>query len=393
MPSPRLWGRSTAVVHDHFSMPGGGERTAMALRAALDADFWTGFVCGAQARELLGADLDKLRTLGPCLRVPLVRTLLLSYRMASIPLRDYQLAVLSGNSAACALLGSQPARSIIYCHSPPRYLFDQRDLLRRRAPVWLRPLADLALRAFERRYRAAVERCDLIVANSSTVRERIQRYLGRDAIVIHPPVDAAAFRWLADGDYFVSTARLVPLKRVEAIVRAFIRLPHRRLLVLSGGEDEQRIRRLAADARNITFTGWVSDPLRSELIGRSRATIYVPLDEDFGLSPVESMAAGKPVIGVREGGLRETITHERTGWMLPPDFTPDDLCAAVETMTASRARAMRAECQARAAEFSDTRFRQRLSEAVAGIDRRRPPGPAEACSTVPVDALAVAGPR
>lgn len=370
-------------------MPGGGERTALALRAALDADLWTGFVCGTPARELLGVELATLRTLGPCLRLPLVRTLLLSYRMPRIPLHTYDLAILSGNSAACALLGGRPARSIMYCHSPPRYLFDQRELLCRRAPAVLRPLVALALRIFEGRYRAAVERCDLIVANSVTVRERVRRYLGHDATVIHPPIDAAGFRWLDDGGYFVSTARLAPMKRVEAIVRAFLQLPHRRLVVLSGGAEEQRIRRLAAGANNVSFTGWVSDDVRSELIGRCRATIYVPLDEDFGLSPVESMAAGKPVIGVREGGLCETISHARTGWMLAPDFTPDDLCNAVEAMTAERARAMRAECEVRAAEFSETRFRQRLTEAVASIERRRPPGPSAARSAAPTSSAAV----
>lgn len=360
---------SVAVVHDHFSMAGGGERTALALRAALDADLWTGFVCGTQARALLGADRERLRTLAPCLPLPLVRTLLLSHRMARVPLQDYGLALLSGNSALCALLGGRPGLSIAYCHSPPRYLFDQRDLLRRRVPAPLRPAADLLLREFEQRYRAALHRCDRIVANSLTVRERVWRYLGRDAEVLYPPVDTDAFAWLEDGDYFVSSARIAPLKRVEAIVRAFQRLPGQRLVVLSGGSDEQRLRRLAAGAGNISFTGWVTDARRAEIIGRCRATVYVPVDEDFGLSPVESMAAGKPVIGVREGGLRETVVHDETGILVDPSFTPGDLRDAVATMTAERARAMRAACEQRAREFSVPRFRQRLAALIANGER------------------------
>jgi glycosyltransferase involved in cell wall biosynthesis len=364
--------RASAVVHDHFSMPGGGERTALALRAALDADLWTGFVCGAPARDFLGEDLARLRTLAPCLPVPLVRTLLLSYLMPRIPLHDYQLAVLSGNSAACALLGSQPGRSVIYCHAPPRYLFDQREVLRRRVPAPLRPLADVVLHTFERRYRAAVGRADLIIANSHTVRERVRKYLGRDATVVHPPVDTQFFRWLDDRGYFVSSARVAPLKRVESVVRAFLRLPTQRLVVLSGGSDEQRLRRLASSASNIVFTGWVSDEVRSFLIGRCRATIYVPVDEDFGISPVESMAAGKPVIAVHEGGLRETVTHDRTGWLLAPDFTPDDIANAVEAMTAQCARAMRTECESRAADFTVARFERRIAEEIARANGRPP---------------------
>jgi glycosyltransferase involved in cell wall biosynthesis len=357
--------RGAVVVHDHFSMPGGGERTALALRAALDADLWTGFVCGGPARRLLRADMARLRTLSICLPVPLVRTLLLSVLMTRVPLHRYDLAVLSGNSAPCALLGSRPGYSLVYCHAPPRYLFDQRELLRRRIPGALRSLADRQLDAFECRYREALARCDMIVANSLTVRRRVLRYLGYDAAVVHPPVDTTAFRWLDHGDYFVSTARVAPLKRVEAIVRAFLHLPHRRLVVLSGGSDVRRLRRLAAGANNIRFTGWVPDPVVRDLIGRCRATVYVPVDEDFGLSPVESMAAGKPVIGVREGGLCETVVHEKTGLLLDPDFDLDALCNAVETMTDERAREMREACEERARQFSPQRFSQRLNEILA----------------------------
>ena len=379
--------RAAAVVHDHFSMPGGGERTALALRTTLDADLWTGFVHGAPARALLGRELDHLRTVAPRLPVPLVRTLLLSYRMPRVPLADYRLAVLSGNSAACSLLGQRPGRSVIYCHSPPRYLFDQRDLLRRRVPATLRPLANALLRDFEQRYRSAIDRSDLILANSETVRARVQRYLHRDAQVVHPPVDTAAFRWLAAGDYFVSSARIAPLKRVEAIVRAFLRLPQQPLVVLSGGPDERRLRALAAGAANIRFTGWVSDAERSELIGRCRATIYVPVDEDFGLSPVESMAAGKPVIGVQEGGLCETVQHARTGLLLPPDFRRDDLCDAVGAMNAQRSRDMRDACERRAGDFSEARFRQRFADVCLPASCRRP-ARSNALGGMPADRLA-----
>ena len=375
-------GGTAAVVHDHFSMPGGGERTALALRRALDADLWTGFVHGAPAAGLVGPELERLRCVAPRLPLPVARTLMLSYRMTQVPLHRYRLAVLSGNSALCALLGSQPGRSVLYCHAPPRYLFDQRALLRRRVPAPLRPLTDAALAHFERRYRAALARCDVVLANSQTVRERIRTYLGRESQVVYPPVDTAAFRWLGDEDYFVSTARIAPLKRVEAVVRAFLQLPRRRLVVLSGGPDERRLRSLAAGARNILFTGWVPDAVREALIGRCRATLYVPVDEDFGLSPVESMAAGKPVIGVRDGGLCETIEDGRTGRLLARDFSVDELADAVESMSARRAGAMRRACESRAQAFSLDRFRQRLGDALGDGSWR----PGEIAAAAGVDA-------
>lgn len=261
--------------------------------------------------------------------------------------------------------------NIFYCHTPPRFLYDLRDHYRqpRRNPL-RRAARETMMAWFEARYRAAIERMDVIVANSETVRERIRRYLGRDSVVVHPPIDTDRFVWRGVGDYFLSTARLEPLKRVDRIVEAFRALPEARLVVLSGGEERARLEAMAAGCANITFRGWVEDAELHRLVGGARATIYLPKAEDFGMSPVESMAAGTPVIGVAEGGLRETIVDGETGVLLPPDFTTGDLVAAVRAMTPDRALSMRAACEARAARFSRERFLQEMRALVEEASRR-----------------------
>lgn len=103
----------------------------------------------------------------------------------------------------------------------------------------------------------------------------------------------------------------------------------------------------------------------AEWLGRARASLYVPVDEDFGMSPVESMAAGKPVIGVAEGGLLETVVPDETGVLLPPDFDADAVCAAVRAMTRERAQAMRSACEQRAQQFGTAIFLQQMSEILA----------------------------
>lgn len=238
----------------------------------------------------------------------------------------------------------------------------------------------------ERGYRQALQRADLIVANSQTIQRRLHEYLGVESEIIHPPVHTRSLRWLAPGDYYLSTARLDPLKRVDRIIDAFLHMPERRLVVVSGGRDEARLRRRAGNAPNIVFTGWVGDSALRELLGRCIATLYIPVDEDFGISPVESMAAGKPVIGVREGGLRETVVHGSTGWLLDPRPETDDVIAAVRACTVERAQAMRAACERRALLFSDevfeTKLRAMLDRVAAAkyLDRSakpsksRPPG-------------------
>jgi glycosyltransferase involved in cell wall biosynthesis len=156
-------------------------------------------------------------------------------------------------------------------------------------------------------YERAVRGMDTLVTISETVRKRFRKHLGHDSLVVYPPCETDRFQWMEEGDFYLSTARVDPLKRVGLIVKAFKEMPDKRLVVVSGGADLPGIRRIAEGSLNIEILGWVDETTLTELMGRCIATIYIPRDEDFGISPVESMAAGKPVIGVQEGALLETI--------------------------------------------------------------------------------------
>jgi glycosyltransferase involved in cell wall biosynthesis len=109
------------------------------------------------------------------------------------------------------------------------------------------------------------------------------------------------------------------------IVEAFKNMPHRQLVVASGGSELCSLEKLANGAPNIFFTDWVSEQELRRLVGHCKATIYIPRDEDFGRSPVQSLMAGKPVLGVREGGVLETVSHDETGILLDREPTPRDI--------------------------------------------------------------------
>jgi glycosyltransferase involved in cell wall biosynthesis len=274
---------------------------------------------------------------------------------------SYPTRLFSGSYAPLANRGFGHGRSIYYCHTPPRFLYDLRDHYQASFPAWQGPLLAALRRWLQPRYEAAVRSMDVVLANSRNVQRRLQDYLGVASRVVYPPVDTDRFQWLADDGYFLSTARLEPLKRVDMLVRAFKRMPSMRLVVSSGGSELARLTALAADAPNIRFTGWLDDAQLTTLMGRARASIYVPLDEDFGMSPVESMAAGKPVIGVAEGGLLETVVDGETGILLPPQLTEDALVAAVLALDARRAAAMRGACVLQAQQFSTERFTEEIT--------------------------------
>jgi glycosyltransferase involved in cell wall biosynthesis len=150
-------------------------------------------------------------------------------------------------------------------------------------------------------------------------------------------------------------------------VEAFRQLPDLQLVVASGGSEQQRLQRLAEDAPNIRFTGWLEAGTLSQLIGQCIGTLYVAKDEDFGMSPVDSMAAGKPVIGVAEGGLLETLKDGETGYLIQPPLSVAKLIASVRSLSPQRALQMRTACERRAQQFSKARFTASMRDAIAEV--------------------------
>lgn len=283
-------------------------------------------------------------------------------------LRDYDRVIFSGVYATAGVHHRPDGPNLYYCHTPPRFAYDLRSRYLRTAPAWQVPLLRLLIPYVRREYEAAIRRMDRVIANSRTVQRRLAQYVGVDqAEVLHPAVDTRGFQWREDGGFFLSTARLEPYKRVELVIEAFKRMPDRRLVVASGGSEYHRLRTLAQDHGNINLTGWVPEDELRKLVGSCTATVYIPREEDFGISPVESMAAGKPVLGVNEGGLAETVLPGRTGLLLDPEVmesTDTAVAALIEgaEQLAAAAAGMRGPCEQRAQAFSQEVFDRKFGE-------------------------------
>ena len=356
---------SALVFHDAFSFQGGGERVAVELTRALDADLVTGhFEPQAFQADFLGDVRPRtLKAYDRALLGRLSKTAALWRAFASMDRVRADRAVFSGQ--VCPLGHKRvEGLKVMYCHTPPRILYDLRGYYLEKISPWLRPAYMLFLKAYEAAYRESAKGMDIIFANSENVRGRIRRYLGLDSRVLYPPC-GQGFAWLGQGGYYLSTARLDPLKRVEKIVEAFASMPDKKLVVVSGGPCEQEIRAMAADAPNVSVEGFVPQKGLAQLMGNCIASIYIPRDEDFGMSPVESMAAGKPVIGVREGGLPETVVEGETGTLIPARALVADIQDAVRWLSPDRAAAMRPACERRAVQFSRAAFGENLRAALA----------------------------
>ena len=358
--------RRGVVLYDFLHCRGGAEKVALTMmRAFPHADLCVAYRNAEHFPEEI-QNLTNLIDLGVSARFPGGRTLLgsLAFRFSTGRLRRYDWALFSGSVSVEGVHQRPNGVNFYYCHTIPRFAYDLADYYQEQAPPAARPLLRLVALLTRRRYSAALAKMDLIIANSENVRSRLARYLGVSATVIYPPCDVADYRWRGQGDYYLSTARLEPYKRVDRIVKAFAQMPDKKLIVVSGGTDESYLRTLARGAANISFLGWVSERRLRTLVSQCIATVYVPCDEDFGMSPVESMAAGKPVIGVAEGGLLESVVPRRTGLLITGEPHVDALKSAIRTMTPEYASRMRADCEARAELFSTDRFIEQIRSVV-----------------------------
>lgn len=269
--------------------------------------------------------------------------------------------VLSSSHAFAKGARASGALHVSYCHTPPRYLWDLTDDY---VPGLLQSISRHALRRLQQEDLESAERVDHFIANSRFVAGRISETYGREADVIHPPVDTHSFESAIrrEGSYFLAGGRLVGYKRTNLAIRAANegRLP---LIVFGDGPALRHLKRLAGPT--VRFAGQVGRESLLELLGGAWAFLF-PGIEDFGILPVEAQAAGVPVVARAEGGALETVVDGETGILYPSDGSEEvQVQALLYAMRAARDRSWSLElCRANARRFSRSRFEDKLRSAL-----------------------------
>ncbi|MBI2324806.1 MAG: glycosyltransferase, partial [Chloroflexi bacterium] len=258
----------------------------------------------------------------------------------------------------------EPTVHVAYCHSPTRYLWDQRDrYLEDEVPAPLHGVVrELLARLREDDLRAAA-RVDRWIANSTTVRDRIARYYRAESEVLHPPIDVARYRPAERGDFWVFVGRLVSYKRADIAVEVFDRIGMR-LIVVGEGRERGHLERKAKD--NVTFAGRVDDETLRSLLGAARGLIF-PGEDDFGMVCVEALASGAPVVALAAGGTTD-IVRDRVDGVLVASQDVDAFEQGV--LWVERQPPDREELLRRAALFDRPRFERRIREIVSEVHER-----------------------
>ena len=347
-----------ALVHEWVASRAGSEQVFEAM-----AGVWPAADLFALSREpdveldLGGRHLTTTWLDRPWLRSHRGLTLpLMPFAWRGLGSRRYDWAITSHHAFAGS--NQLAAHQLLYVHAPARYVWTPEIDARGRGigPALARPV-------LKRIDRAAAGRVDGIAANSSAVAERISRHWGRSADVIHPPVDVDFFGGSDDepsldlpDDYIVGLGRWIPYKNHEMLID--IGEATGRPVVLAGhGPLAERLRHRAKIASVPVHV--LESPTRPQVrqILQRASVLVFPTEEDFGMVPVEAMAAGTPVVAAAAGGALETVIDGCTGYLVP-DMTPSSYAAAV-----GRASTLGAtDCRRRAEDFSSARFRQRMKD-------------------------------
>jgi glycosyltransferase involved in cell wall biosynthesis len=369
---------SIGLVHDYLLVLRGAERTFASI-----ADCWPGapvYTLLYDAEGTAGRFEDHpvhtsyLQRLG--IRQRGFRRLLPFFPRAaeSLPVQDHDLVVSSSSAFAHGVRARPGAEHVCYCHSPFRYAWHERERALEEAPAIARPV----LRGVLGRVRGwdveSSRHVSHYIANSEITRERIQRVWDRDSVVVHPPVEVDRFSVGSPEDFLLVVMELVRHKRVDVALEAARRagLPIR---VVGTGPDRERLESLHGD--HAQFLGRVDD-LELARLYSSALALVVPNIEEFGIAAVEAQAAGRPVVAVDAGGVRETVVDGETG-VLVPVGDADALTEALrETdFTDFSPHAIRQH----ALEFSSDAFKRRLSaevERLTGIPYAAAAAPAHA---------------
>lgn len=283
----------------------------------------------------------------------------------SFDLSGYDVIISSHHTAAKGILRSATQHHICYCHTPMRALWERPFEEVRTLPAPARPIAAGLMRRLRVWDYATAARVDEFVANSQTTRSRIAKHYGRESRVVYPPIDVDSFTpgpTSERGEYYLVASRRVPYKRVDIAVAATAALG-RRLVVVGSGPGEREMQ-----APHVDFRGHVSDAELLALMRGASALIF-PGNEDFGMTPVEMMACGKPVIAFRAGGALETVVDGVTGVFAEEQSVEAFVAALVhfEQLTFHRA-----AIRARAERFSHQRFAASMRQLVMdGYDALR----------------------
>lgn len=343
-----------AIYSDSLMSRGGGAHVVRELATALNADIITCEV-DENFRNSLPKTI-KIITTGSLFKnvsVPFFSLFESPFRFYFMKDKKYDLNIYVGNYSIFAARNTK--NNVWLCFSPNRIMYDLKDWKLKTSPFVNRIFLYLHVLLFQKIDNYLIKNhIRLIIAQNQNVKDRVSKYYQKRSLVIHSPVNTVNYYFKKVGDFYLTVSRLVPEKRILLIAEAFSLMPNKKLIIVGSGSEQKNIEKLIKSKDNITLLDNLDDDGVRELYSECFATIYMPINEDFGLVPIESMASGKICVAANEGGCKETIVNMVTGVLISP--TVSDIVTTVNTIVEKDVLSMKNDCIERARMFDTSLF-------------------------------------
>lgn len=323
----------TAIFHTALDNIGGAEVVTSILSKELKADVYTTNI-DKDKIEKMGFGNSPVISIGNIPTNPPFRQQAALMRFKSLNLRNkYTSYIIAGDWALSVAINHKP--NLWYVHSPIREIWDLYDFTRENmVPKLMRPAFDMWVNVNRNLNLKYIRHVQRLACNSINTQKRIKKYLNREAVVIHPPIETSRYYYKQSGDYWLSVNRFIKHKRIEIQIEAFRQMPKEKLIIVGSYEKAKHFRQYAEYIKkiapeNVKIISWVDSAHLIKLYAHCKGFVTTAKDEDFGMAVVEAMASGKPVVAPNEGGFKETVLHNQTGYLID-DITSQKLIEAVK---------------------------------------------------------------
>jgi len=314
-----------AIFHNYMDNIGGAELVDLIMARELGADVYTTNIDKEKIQKM-GFETDNIHSIG---KIPInapFKQEFAYWKFRNLKLGNkYDFYIIAGDWAMSGAVHNKP--NLWYVYSPIRELYDLNKYIREKI------VPSVYLKNFNKYifdiwifYRKFLNKIDLryvekIVCISENVKKRVKKYLNRDSVVIYPPTDIKKYYYKKNGDFWLSVNRLIGHKRVDMQLKAFSKIPEEKLIIVGSYEDSKHFEAYAnycqkIKPKNVEMRSWISEKELIDLYANCKGFLTTAIDEDFGMTPVEAMASGKPVIAPNEGGYIETVINGKTGILI-----------------------------------------------------------------------------
>lgn len=370
----------TAIFHNYFDSIGGGEKLALSLARELKADIITTDI-DHRLVEKAGYGTDNIISIGKTIKIPGLKQISASFLFARCDFSGkYDNFILTTDWPVFAAKKHKP--NMLYCHSTARPFYGFYDIFYKSMPFYKKPLFYVWVKLHRFFYEKYLNHVGLFIANSVNIQEKIRKYIKRESVVIYPFVETSKYESAASekkqskqkNDFWLSVNRLYPEKRVELQLEAFRKLPDERLVIVGGyakgDHSEEYAKKLKKGTPpNIEIRGFVSEKELIGLYSGCKGLLTTAMDEDFGMTAIEAMAAGKPVVAANEGGYKESVVHGITGLLVEPEVPK--IISAIKKISENLAKDSsfyREACMKNARKYDIKNFVQQIKKHLAGLD-------------------------